>query len=196
MPRTKTKREFSFKPRFKHFIPKEGGGEAIRLLHEEIEALRLMDYQGLYQEDAAQSMGVSRPTFSRIVRNARMKVATALINGKELIIEDERKDFRVAFICDDSENFGALSLEAPFIVVAHLEGEQILGIKTIENPVHISSIRPGSVLPKVLYEENVNYLITDKAGEGLKNSLLNRGIFLIKKESLRKEELAKLHQIL
>ena len=152
-----------------------------------------MDYQGMYQEDAAQSIGVSRPTFSRIVRNARMKVATALINGKELIIEDERKDFRVAFICNDSENFGKLSLDAPFIVVVHLEGEEILGVKTVANPVHDSSIRPGSILPKVLYEENVNYLITDKAGEGLKNSLLNRGIFLIKKEALAKEELVKLY---
>ena len=32
-------------------------------------------------------MGVSRPTFSRIISNARAKIADALINGKNVEIE-------------------------------------------------------------------------------------------------------------
>ncbi len=61
--------------------------ETIFLKEEEIEAIRLADLEKLYQEDAAKSMGVSRPTFSRIISNARAKIADALINGKNVEIE-------------------------------------------------------------------------------------------------------------
>jgi len=56
------------------------------LTFDEAEALRLADLQGLYQQAAAQRMGVSRPTFSRIVESARRKTADALLNGKKLRI--------------------------------------------------------------------------------------------------------------
>jgi len=61
--------------------------EEIGLALDELEALRLADVEGLYQEAAAQSMGVSRPTFSRIIAEARRKVAVALIRGKALRLE-------------------------------------------------------------------------------------------------------------
>jgi hypothetical protein len=51
---------------------------------DELEALRLADFEGLYQEEAAAKMKISRPTFSRVVEQARRKVATALIQGKAL----------------------------------------------------------------------------------------------------------------
>lgn len=44
-----------------------------------LEALRLADVEGLEQIEAAQSMGVSRSTFSRLVLEARRAVATALV---------------------------------------------------------------------------------------------------------------------
>jgi len=53
---------------------------------DEAEALRLADLDGLYQRAAAQRMGVSRPTFARIVESARRKTADALLNGKHLRI--------------------------------------------------------------------------------------------------------------
>jgi len=59
----------------------------IVITKDELEALRLMDYEGLYQEDVAKEMGVSRPTVSRILANARAKLADALINGKMIEIE-------------------------------------------------------------------------------------------------------------
>ena len=61
--------------------------EQVRLTLDELEALRLADMEGLYQADAAERMGVSRPTFGRIVGNARQKVACALVGGKALLIE-------------------------------------------------------------------------------------------------------------
>jgi len=54
---------------------------------DELESLRLADLQGLYQEEAAQTMKISRPTFARIVESARRKVADALIHGKALRLE-------------------------------------------------------------------------------------------------------------
>jgi len=53
---------------------------------DELEALRLADLEGLYQEQAAEKMGVSRPTFARILESARKKVAEALVKGKGLVI--------------------------------------------------------------------------------------------------------------
>jgi len=54
---------------------------------DEFEAIRLADIGGLYQEQAARQMKVSRATFGRIVETAHRKVADALVNGKALKIE-------------------------------------------------------------------------------------------------------------
>jgi hypothetical protein len=59
----------------------------VALTLDEFESLRLADLEGLYQEDAAGRMGVSRATFGRIVESARRKVAEALVRGKALRIE-------------------------------------------------------------------------------------------------------------
>ena len=60
--------------------------EQVVLTVDEFEALRLADYDGLYHEQAAAKMNVSRQTFGRIVTQARSRVATALIDGKALKI--------------------------------------------------------------------------------------------------------------
>ena len=61
--------------------------ESVSIRIEELEAIRLKDYLGMEQEECAQNMQVSRPTFQRILVEARKKIADALINGKELQIE-------------------------------------------------------------------------------------------------------------
>ena len=61
--------------------------EEVQLTLEELEALRLKDYEGMEQEEAAELMGVSRPTYQRILEQARHKVAEALVRGKALRIE-------------------------------------------------------------------------------------------------------------
>lgn len=60
--------------------------EEVELTLDELEALRLADLEGLYQEEAAARMEVSRATFARIVEAARRKVATALVHGNALRI--------------------------------------------------------------------------------------------------------------
>ena len=64
--------------------------EEVLLRLDELEALRLADYEGLYHEDAALKMKISRATFGRILDEARRKVANAIINGKALRIETNR----------------------------------------------------------------------------------------------------------
>jgi predicted DNA-binding protein (UPF0251 family) len=54
---------------------------------DELESVHLADYEGLYHEDAAVKMGISRATFGRILNNARRKIADAIVNGKALKIE-------------------------------------------------------------------------------------------------------------
>lgn len=61
--------------------------EAVFLHIEEHEALRLCDYESLNHEEACVLMHVSRPTFTRIYSSARRKIATALAEGRNLVIE-------------------------------------------------------------------------------------------------------------
>ncbi len=58
----------------------------VALRDEELEALSLADVQGLEHEAAAALMNVSRPTFSRVLAEARRSVATALVEGAALQI--------------------------------------------------------------------------------------------------------------
>lgn len=54
---------------------------------EELEAIRLKDLLGLEQEEGAERMGVSRPTFQRILMEGRAKIARALIEGHAIRIK-------------------------------------------------------------------------------------------------------------
>jgi uncharacterized protein len=89
MARPRCPRRVASPPRFCYFKP---AGVPLRTLEEtalsvdELEALRLADLEGLYQDEAAERMGISRATFARIVETSRRKVAEALVNGRALRI--------------------------------------------------------------------------------------------------------------
>jgi predicted DNA-binding protein (UPF0251 family) len=61
--------------------------QRVALTVDELEAIRLADLQGLYQEQAAEKMNISRQTFGRILESAHKKIADALVNAKALSIE-------------------------------------------------------------------------------------------------------------
>jgi predicted DNA-binding protein (UPF0251 family) len=61
--------------------------EEVNLTLEELEALRLVDLEGLYQQDAAKRMGISRQTIQRMIVTARAKMVGAVLGGKALRIE-------------------------------------------------------------------------------------------------------------
>jgi uncharacterized protein len=106
MPRPVRCRRVRLAPGCTYFKP---AGIPVRDLQEvvvaldEMEALRLADVEGIYHEQAADRMGVSRRTFGRIIESARKKVASALIQGMALRIEGgviEMADQRT-FRCGD-----------------------------------------------------------------------------------------------
>ena len=61
--------------------------EEVNLALDELEAVRLADFDGLYQEDAAKKMNISRQTFGNIIERAHKKIADVLLNAKALKIE-------------------------------------------------------------------------------------------------------------
>ena len=61
--------------------------QQITLTVGEYEAVRLKDFEGLDQEDAAKKMQISQPTFHRLVLTARKKISDAIVNGKAIKIE-------------------------------------------------------------------------------------------------------------
>lgn len=87
MPRPKRPRFIESKPAIQGFTPDgiEHTGETI-LSIEEFEAIRLSDYLGLDQSQAAVQMNVSRQTFGRILKRARFILSQALVSGKRLHI--------------------------------------------------------------------------------------------------------------
>ncbi|HWR42384.1 DUF134 domain-containing protein [Sporomusa sp.] len=75
-------------PLCREFSPHMQGGEKPVVLQiEELEAIRLKDQKGWEQATCASVMGLSRPTFQRILQAARNKVAIALVEGRAIIIE-------------------------------------------------------------------------------------------------------------
>lgn len=90
MPRPRCPRRVRCAPEVVHFkprgVPMSGLTEVV-LTFDELEAIRLGDLEGRYQENASAEMGVSRQTFGRIIEAAHRKVAEALCLGKALQIE-------------------------------------------------------------------------------------------------------------
>ena len=93
MPRPRKIRKLTHRPIVSGFKPygykdKVQNSDAVFLLCEEYEALRLADYEKHNHCTAAMIMQVSRPTFTRMYITAREKIAAAFIEGRPVIIED------------------------------------------------------------------------------------------------------------
>ena len=87
MPRKKRLRKVVAPPGFKGYKPygiAHHKKQYVELLYEEYEAIKLADYDLLNQLEASKLMGVSRPTFARIYKSARRKLASALVETREI----------------------------------------------------------------------------------------------------------------
>ena len=91
MPRPKIPRCNCFNPGVFYYKPQ---GVPLReldevvLLADEISALKLYDVDGFDQTQASKELGISQPTFARILKSAREKISEAIINGKAIRIEE------------------------------------------------------------------------------------------------------------
>ncbi len=116
MPRPHKRRFVRAEPNVSYYKPRGipiGTIAEVVLNIDEFEALRVKDYEGLPQTEAAQQLRVSQPTLHRILKSAHMKVADAFVNGKALRIEGGPYDLPtmrwfVCFTCQHqwSEPFG------------------------------------------------------------------------------------------
>jgi uncharacterized protein len=87
-------------PHFKNFKPSgipRRMLKKIELTLDEYEAIRLTDYLKLEHLEASEKMKISRPTFTRLIDRARQKVASALIDGLELVIGGGNVDLKNTF---------------------------------------------------------------------------------------------------
>lgn len=89
MPRPRRMRRIWQEPEIKRFKPLGkplSELEAVTMKTEELEAIRLSDFLGLSQNESAERMNVSQPTFHRLILSARKKVADMIVNGKSLTV--------------------------------------------------------------------------------------------------------------
>ncbi|MBE7722571.1 DUF134 domain-containing protein [Lacrimispora indolis] len=90
MPRPHKCRRVCCMPQSKVFGPldtPELSEQAISMAIDEFEAIRLIDLEGLTQEECAGRMGVARTTAQAIYNSARVKLAECLVTGKKLYLE-------------------------------------------------------------------------------------------------------------
>jgi len=89
MPRPMKCRKVCHFPGTLEFLP-AGGDQApspVILAVDEYETIRLIDKEGMNQEQCAAFMQIARTTVQRIYENARKKLADALVDGRALRIE-------------------------------------------------------------------------------------------------------------
>jgi len=90
MPRPKVPRYLLSRPEITYYKPV---GVPLRLLSEtvlfpeETEALKLYELDGYDQKESARHMGISQPTFARILGSAYKKISAAILTGKAIRIE-------------------------------------------------------------------------------------------------------------
>lgn len=103
MPRPRIRRNVCCLPAINEFVPiREDGiqSEIVVITVDEYEAIRLIDNEGLSQEECSDNMNVARTTAQQIYAGARKKIAHALVEG--LPIRIEGGDYR---ICNGTEAF-------------------------------------------------------------------------------------------
>ena len=91
MVRPRMCRRLRFKPKTYYFKPQGipmHQLEEVVLAREEMEAVKLKDFDGLEQIESAKKMNTSQSTFQRILSSARNKIAEAIVKGKALKIEE------------------------------------------------------------------------------------------------------------
>ena len=163
--------------------------EIIELEADEIEVIRLCDYEQKSQIEAAQIMKISRGTIQRLLISGRKKILEALLyqqavklknnfsnhieNIQEMIIMNE-KILKVAFSTNDTVNIEGHFGHCSNFVVFSIEDNKVVNKECLVAPEHA----PG-VYPKFMAEEKINVLITGGMGHRAMDMLTAFGIEVI-----------------
>jgi len=95
MPRPKNPRRVKFIPEITYFKPVGvplAHLKEVNLNVDELEAVRLVDYDNKGQEESADKMGISQSTIQRILASARKKIAQGLILGQAIRVKGGEKN--------------------------------------------------------------------------------------------------------
>jgi len=164
--------------------------ETVFINLDEFEALRLVDYEGLSQIDAAEEMQVSRATVQRLLISGRKKFIDVLLGHKALEIKNEITNIKlkgenkmnieeklvkkIAFPTSDKvrvdEHFGHCKEFAVYII----EENEVKEVNYIQPPEHT----PGS-FPKFLGAQGVDVIITGGMGAMAVNLFKNQNIDVV-----------------
>lgn len=178
-------------PAYERFFTEgqENTANQLILSVEEFETLRLLDYLGMTQEEAARAMGVGRATVQMLSAEARKKTARFLVEGTALRIEGGSYELAKA---GDSGNFqkkGVLEMKIAVTydngqVFQHFGHTEEFKIYTVENGKVEDSKVVGTngqghgALAGFLQEQGVDTLICGGIGGGARNALAEAGIRL------------------
>jgi predicted DNA-binding protein (UPF0251 family)/predicted Fe-Mo cluster-binding NifX family protein len=161
----------------------------IELGLDEIEAIRLADLEGLYQEAAARSMGVSRQTFGRIIEKARRKVAQALIERKALRVagqspiklKETTMSKKIAVPAKATEGTEHLIDEhfghCAYYIVYETEGNSVVSEHRVESPAGCGC---KSNIAGVLAHDGVSLMLAGNMGDGAVRVLAAQGIAVVR----------------
>ncbi|MBE6015906.1 MAG: DUF134 domain-containing protein [Lachnospiraceae bacterium] len=194
MPRMPKCRRICGFPDYYSFVPEEADSEKVDTLTlslDEFETIKLLDYEGLNQQECALRMGVARTTVTAIYDSARKKLAEAFVEGKRLSIaggnieiDRERNKLsvelgskgdntmRVAVTYDNGEVFGHFGKTEQFKVYDIEEG------KVVNSQILGTNGEGCGALAGILNIANVDALICGGIGGGAKNALEEAGIKL------------------
>ena len=174
---------FSFGPLGQ--VPKE----VISMSMEELEALNLADFQGLYQEECALRMGLSRPTFAKIVKRARKKMVEMLMFAKRVDLVRQKQTFLLAFPTQDRITVHPYFITARYFAFAKIVEDAIESITYKENPIYreleqkgipienddsAKGMAAGRLIPPLLKEAHI--LVVQSLGEGMRRNVEGMGI--------------------
>ena len=93
-------------PPHNFYFQSENDNSSVGLNIAEFEALRLKHYISLTQKSSADTMGVSQPTFSRILEKAHEKITQALIEGKDIRVYGGKINLK-----QDYKGYGCLNCD-------------------------------------------------------------------------------------
>lgn len=184
------KRNITFKPHYLSFGPLDTAPKGfMKLRDDELESLYLADFKGLYHEECAKQLGVSRPTFAKLIKSARKKVVEMLMYGKGIEIVHEKSDYVVIYPTNDRITIHHYFLTAKFFAFAHIEEEKIASIAYKENPIYqilteqdieivndesAQGMAAGRIIPPLLKRGNM--AVVRDIGEGMKRNLEGIGL--------------------
>lgn len=186
MGRCKNNRHVMAYPRVSGFTPiGTDKANAVSLTLDEYEVIRLLDYMGLQQVEAADVMGISRPTLTRIYMEARRKMATAIVEGRPLDLSAGNPDYQSYLLGKNTivmknqiiaiptcngilwPHFG----KAPEVTIVTVENGVITDTVTLEAPEH-----EHGAMPRFIAAKGCTDVLCGGLGPGAINMLNQMGI--------------------